>query len=569
MKIPRTKFDRFQGVTEEELFQRKLEDVIDYDLDILFVNINPGLYSVFKGHHYAGPGNHFYRCLQMSGLTTKGFKSWEDHLLLEYKFGLANMLKHPTTKGCQELSAEDIKEARDSLKKRVMVYRPKIVAFNGRSIYEIFTGALDKEFNFGKQPKAFPDTNALMFVMPSSSARNSQLPKVIDKVPFYKALKMLRDHVNGKLPKLSEAEVTFPEFKVVFQNLESKNGCKIDFNSMSESNSDTDSNEDKQSDGSKEKIFLNNLSYADLPKDILKNVQDQKLLKKNVLITTTTHKFRRDSQYSPSSFKQPDYDEASSDGSLNNFSAITNNLSNGISVIKNGGNHTNGKHNMNGHHKETQSPTVVKLDSKNVKIRDIVVDNNSSSSDNSNVHIKAMPITQVSNSANNVIFVSSNPMNGNSPLPQQQGNTVQIINATQANSINNQQQYVRYVLVANQVQQPAQVEVKATVATEAATIKSAETLAESSQRVDTSSIDFDSLIPLEQINVDYLALDQFYNFDTLGYEAQSVNDLRDTLRFFYENDDANTCQHAGQVKRHNDDEPMITKRRCKLNIFDL
>lgn len=53
--------------------------------------------------------------------------------------------------------------------------------------------------------------------MPSSSARCSQLPRAIDKVPFYVALRKLRDHLIGNLPDLDEAEICFPdlELKVV------------------------------------------------------------------------------------------------------------------------------------------------------------------------------------------------------------------------------------------------------------------------------------------------------------------------------------------------------------------
>lgn len=47
--------------------------------------------------------------------------------------------------------------------------------------------------------------------MPSSSARCSQLPRAIDKVPFYEALRKFRDHLNGKLPDLQESEITFPD----------------------------------------------------------------------------------------------------------------------------------------------------------------------------------------------------------------------------------------------------------------------------------------------------------------------------------------------------------------------
>lgn len=45
--------------------------------------------------------------------------------------------------------------------------------------------------------------------MPSSSARCSQLPRAVDKVPFYVALRKLRDYLCGRLAHLADNEVTF------------------------------------------------------------------------------------------------------------------------------------------------------------------------------------------------------------------------------------------------------------------------------------------------------------------------------------------------------------------------
>ena len=101
-------------------------------------------------------------------------------------------------------------------------YKPKVVAFNGKTIFEIYTGQSvnNKEFNFGKQPVKFANdtTDIIQFVMPSSSARCSQLPKVVDKVPFYAALKKLKDHLNGHLPHLTDMEIMFPDFKVALDS---------------------------------------------------------------------------------------------------------------------------------------------------------------------------------------------------------------------------------------------------------------------------------------------------------------------------------------------------------------
>ena len=47
--------------------------------------------------------------------------------------------------------------------------------------------------------------------MPSSSARCTQLPRAVDKVPFYAALKNLRDHLRGELDDLDMTTVSFPD----------------------------------------------------------------------------------------------------------------------------------------------------------------------------------------------------------------------------------------------------------------------------------------------------------------------------------------------------------------------
>jgi TDG/mug DNA glycosylase family protein len=42
-------------------------DILDYDLRVLFVGINGGITSSKRGHHFAGPTNHFWPCLSASG----------------------------------------------------------------------------------------------------------------------------------------------------------------------------------------------------------------------------------------------------------------------------------------------------------------------------------------------------------------------------------------------------------------------------------------------------------------------------------------------------------------------
>ena len=57
-------------------------------------------------------------------------------------------------------------------------------------------------------------SHQIAYVMPSSSARCAQLPRASDKVPFYGALRRLRDHVVGHVPYLDDADVTFPTLEL-------------------------------------------------------------------------------------------------------------------------------------------------------------------------------------------------------------------------------------------------------------------------------------------------------------------------------------------------------------------
>jgi len=66
-----------------------------------------------------------------------------------------------------------------------------------------------------------------MFVMPSSSARCSQLPRCVDKVPFYTALRKLRDHLRGDLPCLDDSEVTFPDLELKVEPKKEKFNAEI------------------------------------------------------------------------------------------------------------------------------------------------------------------------------------------------------------------------------------------------------------------------------------------------------------------------------------------------------
>ncbi|XP_028388329.1 G/T mismatch-specific thymine DNA glycosylase isoform X1 [Phyllostomus discolor] len=209
------KVDRFNGVSEAELLTKTLPDILTFNLDIVIIGINPGLMAAYKGHHYPGPGNHFWKCLFMSGLSEVQLSHMDDHTLpAKYGIGFTNMVER-TTPGSKDLSSKEFREGGRILVQKLQKYQPRIAVFNGKCIYEIFSkevfGVKVKNLEFGLQPHKIPDTETLCYVMPSSSARCAQFPRAQDKVHYYIKLKDLRDQLKGieRNTDVQEVQYTF------------------------------------------------------------------------------------------------------------------------------------------------------------------------------------------------------------------------------------------------------------------------------------------------------------------------------------------------------------------------
>ncbi|XP_033017929.1 G/T mismatch-specific thymine DNA glycosylase isoform X2 [Lacerta agilis] len=207
------KVDRFNGVSEAELLTKTLPDILTFNLDIVIIGINPGLMAAYKGHHYPGPGNHFWKCLFLSGLSEEQLNHMDDHTLPhKYGIGFTNMVER-TTPGSKDLSSKEFREGGRILVQKLQKYQPKIAVFNGKCIYDIFSkevfGVKVKKLEFGLQPHKVPDTETLCYVMPSSSARCAQFPRAQDKVHYYIKLKDLRDQLKGVASNTEVQEVQY------------------------------------------------------------------------------------------------------------------------------------------------------------------------------------------------------------------------------------------------------------------------------------------------------------------------------------------------------------------------
>ncbi|XP_045893768.1 thymine DNA glycosylase, tandem duplicate 1 [Micropterus dolomieu] len=214
-KKVKRKVDRFKGMSEEEVMKKTLPDLLDYNLDYVIIGINPGLMAAYIGRWFPGPGNHFWKCLFLSGFTEAQLNHMHDTTLpVKYKMGFTNMVARATP-GSKDLSSKELREGGTILVEKLKKYKPLIAVFNGKCIYEMFCrelfGKKPKKLDFGLQPHKIPDCDVALYLMPSSSARCAQFPRAQDKVHFYIKLRELRDQLQGiqRSTEIEEVKYSF------------------------------------------------------------------------------------------------------------------------------------------------------------------------------------------------------------------------------------------------------------------------------------------------------------------------------------------------------------------------
>lgn len=147
---------------------KRLRDVIAPELDVLFVGINPGLYTTAIGHHFGRPGNRFWPALHRSGFTERQLSPYEDRTLLDRKLGVTNLVAR-TTANAAELSPEELAAGAKKLRAKIKKRRPRVVAFLGLDAFR--TGFGVKKASLGRQPEVLE--SAVVWVLPNTSGLNA------------------------------------------------------------------------------------------------------------------------------------------------------------------------------------------------------------------------------------------------------------------------------------------------------------------------------------------------------------------------------------------------------------
>ena len=165
-----------------------LRDVLTPNPRVLFVGINPSLRSEAVGHHFAGPGNPFWRLLHAARLIPVELAHTEDRRLVEFGFALTNLCSR-ATRSAAELSRDEINRGRKRLEAKIARVRPEVVAFVGITIFRDFFGKPAD----GPGAKSDRICGARVFVLPNPSGLNASFPGFRHKLVWFERLREFID----------------------------------------------------------------------------------------------------------------------------------------------------------------------------------------------------------------------------------------------------------------------------------------------------------------------------------------------------------------------------------------
>ena len=160
----------------EAAWERKVPDVLAPDLDVVFVGINPGLYSAAVGHHFARPGNRFWKALHGSGFTDRQWSPFEDGDLAAIGLGITNLVERATATAA-ELSSAELRDGREALEAKIARFGPRVVAVLGITAYR--TGFRAPQASLGPQDGRVAGSQPWILPNPSGLNAHHQIADLV------------------------------------------------------------------------------------------------------------------------------------------------------------------------------------------------------------------------------------------------------------------------------------------------------------------------------------------------------------------------------------------------------
>ncbi len=165
------------GFTREELESFRdatVPDLIGPGVSLLFVGINPGLWTAATQTHFAHPGNRFYPALYRAGVIDRhidrntGFTDADRQHVIDRGIGITNIAMRATVRA-SELSNEELVSGGERLRSTIREQHPRVVAVAGITAYR--TAFAARSAVVGRQSLRLED--AELWVVPNPSGLNA------------------------------------------------------------------------------------------------------------------------------------------------------------------------------------------------------------------------------------------------------------------------------------------------------------------------------------------------------------------------------------------------------------
>lgn len=165
---------RFTRAELESYRDQEVPDLLGPDLKLLFVGINPGLWTAATQTHFAHPVNRFYPALLLAGIITEpispseGMTDADRDRLRARGIGITNIVRRATARA-SELTDEELRAGGAELEATVRRTSPKVVAIAGITAYRTAFG--QRRAVPGRQPERLAGSE--LWIVPNPSGLNA------------------------------------------------------------------------------------------------------------------------------------------------------------------------------------------------------------------------------------------------------------------------------------------------------------------------------------------------------------------------------------------------------------
>ncbi|KRF19003.1 DNA glycosylase [Nocardioides sp. Soil797] len=165
-QFSRAELESFRGV--------EVPDLVGPGLRLLFVGINPSLWTAATQAHFARPGNRFYPALHRADITpwlvdaAAGMSEADRAMMLDRGVGITNVVRRATARA-DELTRAELEAGGAALSRFVADHQPRVVAVAGITAYRAAFG--QPLARAGRQPA--PLAGAELWVVPNPSGLNA------------------------------------------------------------------------------------------------------------------------------------------------------------------------------------------------------------------------------------------------------------------------------------------------------------------------------------------------------------------------------------------------------------